>query len=46
VKTGKLAEPATDPEAVAAGAVRVLQRFEITRPVRLLGVRLDLAPVG
>ena len=46
VKTGKLAEPATDPDAVAAGAARVLQRFEITRPVRLLGVRLDLAPVG
>ena len=28
------------------GAVRVLCRFEIIRPVRLLGVRLDLAPVG
>jgi DNA polymerase IV len=46
VKTGKLAGPTTDADAVAAGAVRVLQRFEITRPVRLLGVRLDLAPVG
>jgi DNA polymerase-4 len=46
VKTGKLAGPTTDADVVAAGAVRVLQRFEITRPVRLLGVRLDLAPVG
>jgi hypothetical protein len=27
-------------------SIRALQRFEITRPVRLLGVRLDLAPLG
>ena len=45
VKTGKLPETTTDPAIVEAGARRVLDRFEITRPVRLLGVRLDLAPV-
>ena len=43
VKTGKLPEITNDPELVEVGARRVLARFEITRPVRLLGVRLDLA---
>lgn len=42
VKTGKLFEVTTDPGIVEAGARRVLARFEITRPVRLLGVRLEL----
>jgi DNA polymerase IV len=46
VKTGKLPEPTTDKDVVEAGARRVLARFEITRPVRLLGVRLDLAPLN
>ena len=42
VKTGKLPAPTSDPAAVAAHALVVLDRFEITRPVRLLGVRVDL----
>jgi DNA polymerase-4 len=42
VKTGKLSRVTTDPEIVEAGARAVLSRFEIKRPVRLLGVRLDL----
>jgi DNA polymerase-4 len=47
IKTGKLPEATTDPDIVEAGARRVLARFEITRPVRLLGVRLDLlTPAG
>jgi len=47
IKIGKLPEPTTDPDIVEAGARRVLARFEITRPVRLLGVRLDLlTPAG
>jgi DNA polymerase-4 len=47
VKTGKLPEATTDPGIVEAGARQVLARFEITRPVRLLGVRLDLStPTG
>ena len=41
--TGKLAEPTTQPDLVAARAREVLDRFDITRPVRLLGVRVLLA---
>jgi DNA polymerase-4 len=41
-KSGKLPEPTTDPDAVAAHARVVLGRFELTRPVRLLGVRVML----
>jgi DNA polymerase-4 len=43
IKTGKLAEPTTDPAQVITHALVVLDRFEFTRPVRLLGVRVDLA---
>jgi DNA polymerase-4 len=39
----KLAEPTTDPDEVAATAVRLLDRFDELRPVRLLGVRVELA---
>jgi len=42
-RTGKLATPTADTEVVTAKALEVLGRFELTRPVRLLGVRLDLA---
>jgi DNA polymerase-4 len=45
VKTSKLPEVTTDPAVVEAGARAVLARFDIDRPVRLLGVRLDLAPI-
>jgi DNA polymerase-4 len=45
VKTSKLPDVTTDPRIVEAGARAVLARFEINRPVRLLGVRLDLAPL-
>jgi DNA polymerase IV len=45
VKTIKLLEATTDPGVVEVGARAVLARFDINRPVRLLGVRLDLAPV-
>jgi DNA polymerase IV len=41
-KIMKLAGPTTDPAVVAAGASAVLQRFELDRPVRLLGVRVEL----
>jgi DNA polymerase IV len=47
VKTGKLPEMTVDPDVVETGARQVLARFEISRPVRLLGVRLDLlVPAG
>ena len=34
--------PTTDPEVIARAALAVLGKFEVTRPVRLLGVRADL----
>lgn len=34
--------PTTDPDVIADAALTVLGRFELTRPVRLLGVRADL----
>lgn len=43
VKTGKLAAPSAEAVPVVSKALEVLGRFEITRPVRLLGVRVDLA---
>ena len=43
VKTAKLPGPTTETSVVQAGARTVLERFELTRPVRLLGVRVVLA---
>jgi DNA polymerase-4 len=43
VKTSRLPDVTTDPEIVEAAARAVLARFDVSRPVRLLGVRLDLA---
>lgn len=37
----KLAQPTTDPELIAEAALAALGRFEIDRPVRLLGVRVE-----
>ena len=45
VKSGKLPEATTDMDIVEDAARRILARFEIAKPVRLLGVRLDLAPL-
>jgi DNA polymerase-4 len=41
-KIGKLPEATTDPDAVAAHARVVLARFELGRPLRLIGVRVML----
>ena len=41
-KIGKLPQPTTDPEAVAAHARVVLSRFQLRRPLRLIGVRVML----
>ena len=41
-KIHKLSQPTTDPAEVARTALVVLERFELTRPVRLLGVRVVL----
>ncbi len=37
----KLAEPTTDTDTVAKAAVDLLDKFDLHRPVRLLGVRVD-----
>lgn len=42
-KIRKLDEPTTDADVITAAALRVLDLFELDRPVRLLGVRLELA---
>jgi DNA polymerase-4 len=41
-KISKLEQPTTDPDVVADKAIVVWRRFELTRPVRLLGVRVQL----
>jgi DNA polymerase-4 len=41
-KSGKLPEPTTDRAVVVAKALEIVGRFEITRPIRLLGVRVML----
>ena len=41
----KLRTPTTDPSVVADAAAGLLNRYEELRPVRLLGVRVELAPV-
>jgi DNA polymerase-4 len=41
-KIRKLDEPTTDAEVIVAAALRVLDLFDLDRPVRLLGVRLEL----
>jgi len=43
-KIRKLDQPSTDVDVVIAAAGRVFDLFELTSPVRLLGVRLELAP--
>lgn len=40
----KLSAPTRDPDEIAAAALVVLGRFALTSPVRLLGVRVELAP--
>ncbi|OBF13086.1 DNA polymerase IV [Mycobacterium sp. ACS4054] len=42
-KIRKLETPTTDRDTIVAAALRVLNLFELDRPVRLLGVRLELA---
>ncbi|HEX2234947.1 MAG TPA: DNA polymerase IV [Actinomycetota bacterium] len=42
-RSRRLSEPSVDAEAVAAAAATALARFELDRPVRLVGVRVDLA---
>ncbi len=43
-KIRKLPQPTIDADVVVPAALDVLDLFELDRPVRLLGVRLELAP--
>jgi DNA polymerase-4 len=43
-KIRKLDRPSTDEPTITEAALRVLDLFDLDRPVRLLGVRLELAP--
>lgn len=43
IKSRKLPEITQDPEVIAAAALVLLEKFEIRRPVRLLGVRVEFA---
>ncbi|UGT70739.1 DNA polymerase IV [Nocardia gipuzkoensis] len=43
-KQEKLSEPTIDVARIAETAVRIVDRFDLDRPVRLLGVRLELLP--
>lgn len=42
--TVKLAAPTVDAETITQAALGLLDRFDLTRPVRLLGVRVEFAP--
>jgi DNA polymerase IV len=44
LRSRTLPEPTTSSDTVAAAALDVLDRFDLERPVRLLGVRVELAP--
>ena len=43
-KIRKLEQPTTDADAITQTALELLGQFELDRPIRLLGVRLELAP--
>ncbi|MBY8858896.1 DNA polymerase IV [Nocardia sp. CA2R105] len=43
-KQRKLPEPTTDVAEIGQAALEILGRFELDRPIRLLGVRLELLP--
>ena len=38
-----LPDPSAAPDEIAAAALRALERFELDRPVRLLGVRAEFS---
>ncbi|MDX6240948.1 MAG: polymerase [Kribbellaceae bacterium] len=44
IKSRKLSEITQDPDEVARAALVILAKFDLDRPVRLLGVRVEFAP--
>lgn len=43
-KQAKLPEPTADIAGIVETALRIIDRFDLDRPIRLLGVRLELVP--
>lgn len=44
IKSRKLPEPTQDPALIASTALAVLDKFDLTRPIRLLGLRVEFTP--
>jgi len=44
IKSRKLPSPTQDPEIIASTALDLLEKFELRRPIRLLGVRVEFVP--
>ncbi|MGW5192311.1 DNA polymerase IV [Kribbella sp. NPDC004138] len=44
IKSRKLPEPTQDPEVIATTSLLLLEKFELRRPIRLLGVRVEFVP--
>jgi DNA polymerase-4 len=46
IKSRKLPEPTQDPEVIATTALALLAKFELRRPIRLIGVRVEFVPAS
>ncbi|WP_350280155.1 DNA polymerase IV [Kribbella sp. HUAS MG21] len=44
IKSRKLPAPTQDPEVIATTALALLEKFDLKRPIRLLGVRVEFVP--
>ncbi|MFF0265847.1 DNA polymerase IV [Kribbella sp. NPDC004536] len=44
IKSRKLPEPTQDPEVIATTALTLLDKFDLRRPIRLIGVRVEFVP--
>ncbi|TDW17919.1 DNA polymerase IV [Kribbella kalugense] len=44
IKSRKLKTPTQDPEVISTTALELLKKFEIRRPIRLIGVRVEFVP--
>ena len=44
IKSRKLPETTQDPEVIATTALTLLEKFDLRRPIRLLGVRVEFVP--
>ncbi|MEU4196448.1 DNA polymerase IV [Kribbella sp. NPDC026611] len=44
IKSRKLPNPTQDPEVIATTALTLLKKFELRRPIRLIGIRVEFVP--